>query len=90
MSNPKVRENLRDRFKATTDLINFSVTKEVLADLRGRFGKEARSPQMPQKYHVPGTVGGLASTVKSVAYAVGDKAEKWWQEQAKITRRWVK
>lgn len=87
-----VRENLKDRLEASKDLVNFSVTKETWADLKGRFGKDVREPEMGRKYTVPGngTVGSVAGTLLAIPIALLDKAERFWQEQAKITRRWVK
>ena len=90
MSDGKVRGNIKDHISTTKELVNFNITKEIWADVKGRFGKEGRSPQMPMKYHWPGTVGGLASIIETIPIAIVDKAEKWWQEQAKITRRWVR
>ena len=85
-----VRENLKDRLEASKELVNFSVTKEVWADFKGRLGKDVRPTTMPSKYNTPGTVGGLGGTVLATVVALADKAEEWWQEQARITRRWVK
>ena len=92
MSDPKasVRENLKDHWTTTREFLKPTVTKEVIADLRGRFGKEVRPPQMPIKYRWPGERGGISSLVMSVPVAIGDKFEKWWQEQARISRRWMK
>jgi len=86
-----VRENLKDRLEASKDLVDFSVTKEAWADVKGRFGKDVRPPTMPIKYKLPyGTVGGVGGILSSIPVALLDKAERWWQEQAKITRKWVK
>ena len=87
-----VRANLKDRMESTKDLVNFSVIKETWADLKGRFGKDVREPEMGRKYNVPGngTVGGAMGTLLAIPIAMLDKAEDWWQEQARITRRWVK
>jgi len=85
-----VRANLRDRMEATKTLVDFSVTKEVWVDLKGRFGRDVRPTTIPAKYGLPGTIGGVAGTLLTIPVALVDKAEKWWQEQARITRRWVK
>jgi len=85
-----VRSNLRDRVEATKELVDFSITKEVWSDLKGRLGRDVREPTLPRKYNLPGTKGGVVGTILAIPVALADKVEKWWQEQARITRRWIK
>lgn len=85
-----IKSNLHDRVEATKDLVNFSITKELVADVKGRFGKNVTEPSMGKKYNLPGTAGGLLGTVVAVPVAILDKVEKFAQEQAAITRRWIK
>jgi hypothetical protein len=85
-----VRENLKERFDATKKLVDFSITKKVVSDLKGRLGKDVRDPTMPMEYGIPGKVGGIAGLALAIPVAVIDKVEAWWQEQARISRKWVK
>jgi hypothetical protein len=85
-----VRANLRERFEATKKLVDFSISKKVISDLKGRLGKDVRDPTMPREYGIPGKVGGVAGLALAIPVAVVDKVEEWWQEQARISRRWVK
>jgi len=85
-----IRENFRDRAATVKILFDFSVTKEVLSDLKGRFGRDVKEPTMGRKYISPlaGERGGIVSTLTAIPVALLDKVENFAQENGEITRRW--
>lgn len=88
---PDVKRNLKDRFANIKDAAKdeVDILKEVFTDIKGRVMR-AEEPKMPEKYKVPGIIGGLTGTIVAFPLATIDNIEEHIQTSGKITRRWFK
>ena len=87
-----VRRNIRDRIRSLKNVFRVQVelTRKLIDDVRGRFGAEAREPSLPKEAGLPGVVASIPESIIAYAILTSDNIARFVQEQAAITRRWVR
>ena len=89
----RAMRNIRDRFTSARHFVRTQVelTRRAWEDIKGRFGLEgAKEPTLPKEAGIPGVVSGTFDVIRAYAALTADNIERFVQEQADITRRWVR
>jgi hypothetical protein len=87
-----VQNNIKDRISSLKKFASTEVDygRKFIADLRGRFGVEAREPVLCREANMPGKVCGLPDLPVALTLLTLDNISTLTREQAEITRRWFR